>query len=193
MEQFIKIKNVLSHFGKLPEDKWEYLYSIFVLKDFLKGSTIIREGETEQFIYFIMEGATRNYFIKDGKEFTVDFHFDSDFVTAYYSLITKQPSPVTIELLEDSKIIAIPYNKLEELYMRSIEGATIGRKIAEYQYVRRLQKEMELLSLTAEKRYAQLMEKNPKLISSISVKLLSSYLGIQPESLSRIRKQFGRN
>jgi CRP-like cAMP-binding protein len=193
MEQFVKIRTALFSFQELPDDSWRQLCDIFMAKNFLKGSTLTRGGETEQFIYFIEEGATRNYFIKDGKEFTVDFHFQDDFVTAYYSLITKKPSPVTIELLEDSKLIAIPYNKLEENYMKSIEGAAIGRKMAEYQYIRRLQKEMELLSLTAEERYSQLMEKNPKLVSSISVKHLSSYLGIQPESLSRIRKQFGRS
>jgi len=65
--------------------------------------------------------------------------------------------------------------------------------MAEYQYIKRLKKEMDLLSFTAEERYAHLMQRNPALISNISVKHLSSYLGIQPESLSRIRKLHVRN
>ncbi|WP_315823824.1 hypothetical protein [Paraflavitalea speifideaquila] len=64
--------------------------------------------------------------------------------------------------------------------------------MAEAQYVKRLRKEMDFLSYTAEERYVRLMEKNPQLIQQISVKHLSSYLGIQPESLSRIRKLHAR-
>jgi hypothetical protein len=65
--------------------------------------------------------------------------------------------------------------------------------MAEFQYVKRLRKEMDLLAFTAEERYALLLSKNPELIQNISVKHLSSYLGIQPESLSRIRKLQVRN
>lgn len=177
----------------MPEAEWEAFSSLLIIKDYHKGDFLTRAGQKEQYIYYLHKGATRNYFIKDGKEFTVDFHFPGEFVTGFFSLIMKQPSPVSIELLEDAEVAAIPYAKLEEFYKQSVAGATIGRKIAEMQYALRLKKEMDLLSLTAEERYAQLMQKNPALVNNISVKHFSGYLGIQPESLSRIRKQFGRN
>ncbi|MEJ7685142.1 MAG: hypothetical protein WKG06_46305 [Segetibacter sp.] len=96
-------------------------------------------------------------------------------------------------MLEDAEVIAFSHKFLNEFYCKYHNGDKIGRLMAETQYIKRLRKEMELLSLTAEERYAKLMEKNPALISSISVKHLASYLGIQSESLSRIRKQYVRN
>lgn len=193
MDIYQNIRLAINSIESMPEAEWEAFSQLLIIKDYKKGSFLTRAGQQEQYIYYLHEGATRNYFVKDVKEFTVDFHFEGEFVTGFFSLIMKQPSPVSIELLEDSVVVAIPYNKLEEFYKTSVAGATIGRKIAEMQYALRLKKEMDLLSLTAEERYAQLMEKNPVLVSSISVKHLSGYLGIQPESLSRIRKLYVRN
>lgn len=123
----------------------------------------------------------------------MDFHFPGDFVTAYYSWITRQPSPIFIELLEDAETVVIERNQLLAYYDRFPHADRIGRLIAEQQYAKRLQREMDLLSLTAEERYGQLLAKNPALVGNLSVKHLSSYLGIQPESLSRIRKAYTRN
>lgn len=189
----LKLKQTISQFSPLSEDEWLGFSSKLSVKKFSKGNFLVREGEVENFIYFLNTGATRNYFLKDGKDFTVDFHFENDFVTAYYSLITRQPSAIFIELLEDAETIVIPVKHLNKFYAKYPNGEKIGRLMAEYQYLKRLRKEMDLLSKTAEERYAELMQRNPALIMNISVKHLSSYLGIQPESLSRIRKLHARN
>jgi len=183
-----QIKKTIFQLSPLTDAEWIDFSAGLFPKTFTKGDFLIREGQVENYIYFLNKGATRHYFIRDGKEFTVDFQFEGDFVTAYYSFITREPSPVFIEILEEADVIAISFQYLHEFYTRHPKGEKIGRLMAESQYVRRLRKEMDLLSLTAEERYARLMKKNPDLINTISVKHLSSYLGIQPESLSRIRK-----
>jgi len=193
MGDFQKIRHALGQLSSIPADEWSDFASELVIKNFSKGDYLIREGQVENHIYFLNKGATRNFFIKAGKDFTVDFHFEGSFVTAYYSFITREPSSVFIELLEETEAVLISYQTLHKFYNNSRHGERIGRLMAESQYVKRLRKEMDLLSLTAEERYASLMEKDPGLVSTISVKYLSSYLGIQPESLSRIRKQFHRN
>ncbi|WP_330443054.1 Crp/Fnr family transcriptional regulator [Flavobacterium sp. C4GT6] len=193
MDSLIKLQQTVFSLHRLPDAEWDMFVQILTFKTFQKGDTLIKEGEYEYYIYFLEKGATRNYFLKEGKEFTVAFHFSGEFVTAFYSLITGTPSVVTIEFLEDSKVIVIPYRDLEVFYQKSFHGATVGRKMAEMQYAHRLEKEMDLLSLTAEERYVRLLERNPELVAAISVKHLSSFLGIQPESLSRIRKQYARN
>jgi CRP-like cAMP-binding protein len=193
MEAIARIKQAIYRFQPLDETEWQDLSQKLVFKKYRKGDFLIRQGEVENAIYFLNKGATRNYFLKDGKDFTVDFHFQNDFVTAYYSLITREPSDVFIELLEDTETVIIPLKILNEFYGKYHNGERIGRLMAEYQYVKRLRKEMDLLSHTAEERYAELMRRNPALIRDISVKHLSSYLGIAPESLSRIRKLYVRN
>ncbi|RBL88212.1 Crp/Fnr family transcriptional regulator [Chitinophaga flava] len=193
MTDLSSFQRAIYKFYPLSLAEWEDFSTKVIIKKFNKGDFLIREGQVENFIYFLQKGATRSYFIKDGKEFTVDFLFEGEMVTAYYSFITREPSTIFIEVLEDTEVIAIPYRFLQEFYAKYHNGDKIGRLIAEYQYMKRLRKEMELLSRTAEERYAALMERNPVLIQQISVKHLSSYLGIQPESLSRIRRQQSRN
>lgn len=193
MTDLQSFQQAIYKFYPLSPAEWEDFSAKLIIKKYQKGDFLTREGQVENFIYFLQKGATRNYFLRDGKEFTVDFQFEGEMVTAYYSLITREPSSVFIELLEDADIVAIPFRFLQEFYNKYHHGERIGRLIAEYQYVKRLKKEMELLSLTAEERYVALLQRNPALVQQISVKHLSSFLGIQPESLSRIRKQHARN
>lgn len=182
------IKEAIFKLQPLEEYEWEAFAAHLTVKKYVKGDYLTRQDQVENHIYFLNYGATRNYFLNDGKEFTVDFQFEGEFVTAYYSFLTREPSAIIIELLEDTEVIAISRRFLTSFYHDHHRAEKIGRLIAEFQYVKRIKKEMDLLSKTAEQRYVALMEKRPELIRQISVKHLSSYLGIQPESLSRIRK-----
>lgn len=192
MEHFFRLKQAVTTIAPLNPEEWNDFTEVIIPKTFRKGEYLCREGQVENFIYFLDKGATRHYFQRDGKEFTVDFHFEGEFVTAFYSFLTRKPSPITTIAIEDTEAFLIPYEQLHEFYDRHRAGERIGRRMAEYQYIRRLEREMALLSLTAEERYQQLVQRNPKLVQQISVKHLSTYLGIQPESLSRIRKQYGK-
>lgn len=193
MQEFNAIRQAFERILPLPEKEWQDLSTLLTVKTFPQGNYLIREGQVENHLYFLNHGATRNYFLKNGKEYTVDFVFAGDFVTAYYSLITREPSPIFIELLAPTEAVVIARDALNAYYDRSPHAQKIGRLIAEHQYAKRLKREMDLLSLTAEERYGQLLARNPALVANLSVKHLSSYLGIQPESLSRIRKQQTRN
>jgi CRP-like cAMP-binding protein len=187
------IKQAIFNLHPLTDKEWEAFASHLTVKNFSKGEYLIREGQIETRVHFLDQGSTRHYFIRDGKDYTVDFQFKGEFITAYYSLITGEPSEIFIEALEDTKTISIQSNRLKEFYDQSHNGERIGRIVAENQYINRLRREMTLLSQTAEQRYAALLQKNPGLVCQLSVKHLSSYLGVQPESLSRIRKIAGRN
>ncbi|MGX5821014.1 Crp/Fnr family transcriptional regulator [Chitinophaga lutea] len=193
MEPMEHMRQALSRFVALPASQWEEVAASYTQRSLPKGAFLTEAGQVERHIYFLHKGAVRNYFIKDGKEFTVAFHFEGEFVSAYYSFLTRRPSEITMEALEDIVVCGIHQDDLYRFYAASAYGERIGRLIAEHQYTRRLEREMELLSLTAEERYHRLVERHPALVRQISVKHLSSYLGIQPESLSRIRRQFPKN
>lgn len=188
-----QVRAALNKMLVLPQEEWDAFSSELFLRAFRKGDHLIREGQTEQYIYFLNSGATRHFFTRDGKEFTVDFQFAGEFVTAYYSFITREPSAISIVAMQDTAVLAITHERLQKFYDQYKNGERIGRLIAEHQYVKRLRREIDLLSLTAEERYQQLIAKNPELVRQISVKHLSSYLGIQPESLSRIRKLYAQS
>jgi CRP-like cAMP-binding protein len=193
MDPILQLRQALAHLSEIPDPEWAAFSEKLLFSNYKKGEFLCREGQTENYIFYLLKGATRNYFTKDGKEYTVDFHFEGDMLTAYYSFLTRRPSLIALEVIEDVEAILIPREHLLSFYEQNRSGEKIGRLMAEMQYIRRLDREMELLADTAEERYAKLIKRNPQLVQSISVKHLSSYLGIQPESLSRIRKQFGKN
>lgn len=190
---FEQVKKLIYSFQPLEEEEWNAFADSLIFKEYHKGDFLIKTGEQSNAVFYIEQGVTRNYFVREAKEFTIDFHFEGEFVSAFHSIITGKPSKIAIEAIQDVKAILLSYNEIAERYKNAINVNTVGRKIAEMHYVNRLEKEMDLLALTAEERYAKLMEKRPKLVSTISVKHLSSYLGIHPESLSRIRKLYAKN
>src|ERR1700677_1245326 len=98
MHSLDQIKKAIFQLHPLTETEWIDFSAKLLPKTFIKGDFLIREGQVENYVYFLNKGATRHYFLRDGKEFTVDFQFEGDFVTAYYSFITREPSPVFIEV-----------------------------------------------------------------------------------------------
>ncbi|WP_165806600.1 Crp/Fnr family transcriptional regulator [Chitinophaga parva] len=100
-----------------------------------------------------------------------------------------RPSAINIQALEATKAYRIHHEDLETLYKTGAAAERVGRHVAEHQFIRRSVKELKLLSLTAKERYQHLFEEHPDIVSRIFVKNLSSYLGIHPERLSRIRRQ----
>jgi len=189
MDDFEKIRNSLLQFINFPDEVWEEFKSHLVFQKFKKEETICDEGDVENFIYYLSKGVARSFFLKDGRDYTLDFFFDHDFVTSFTSFLTRKPSLVNIQALEDCETWKISHQYIYEQYRKYHSSERLGRLIAEAQFMKRSSKEMELLSLTAEERYKNLFKKNPALVGKISVKHLSSYLGIHPESLSRIRNK----
>ena len=117
--EFDAIRETFDRILPISEEKWQELAGLLTLKPFSAGDFLIREGQTAQHIYFLNHGATRNYFLRDGKEYTVDFVFTGDFTTGYYSLITREPSPVFIEALVPTETVVIVLDALNALYDRS--------------------------------------------------------------------------
>src|SRR5262249_23681128 len=96
------IRIALDRLMVLPEAEWCAFAGLLKPRGFRRGDCLTREGQVERRLYFLETGVTRHYFLRDGKEFTVDFHFPGDFVTAYYSFLTHEPSEVSIVCLEDA-------------------------------------------------------------------------------------------
>ncbi|RRB13560.1 Crp/Fnr family transcriptional regulator [Larkinella knui] len=174
--------------GQKPE-QWEPFISAFEYAEYPKKSFLIREGEVENYLYFILEGGTSSFFVNEGREKCLDLWFADHFVSSYMSFLTRKPSQIFIQALFPTKTLRIPHQVLQELYARRDESNKVGRLLAEGLYIARTQREIQFLSQTAEERYLDLMRKQPALIQQLPVKTVASYLGIHPESLSRIRKQ----
>jgi CRP-like cAMP-binding protein len=172
---------------ELPPDSMEALTEISETQEFKKGSIIQPSGHTCRTIYFVNRGALRVYYFKDAHEITESFEFENNFVARAESLFTGEPSRKAIEAIEDSEVIAINTVKLFALYDTHRDIERLFRKMIEKAYVRTVKRIESLQFHTAAERYAEMIRDQPDVLLRVPLKMIASYLGITPESLSRIR------
>lgn len=158
-----------------------------------KGEYFYEYGSTCRATYFINEGAVRHlHYDEDGNEVTCDFTFENNFLTDYNSFINQGPSNYLFEALEPVEHLYITKERIEKLYGNYPELQTLARKEAESTALEVTKMAQSLITHKAEKRYLNLLENQPNVIHRVPQKYIASYLGIAPESLSRIRKKVSR-
>ncbi|QHS63073.1 Crp/Fnr family transcriptional regulator [Chitinophaga agri] len=189
MPDILQVKEVLSQLDRHSGDNWHLFEPLLQPVVFSNGSFLTHAGRVSSAIYFISEGIVRVFTVHQDREVCLDFAFPGQFSTAYASFITQHPSAVSLQAITPVKGFAFYYTDLQELYQRSHTAERTGRLLAEYQYLRKYRRELALLQYTAKERYIQLLEEYPQVVQQIPVKYIASYLGIAPESLSRIRKE----
>lgn len=184
-------RQFLSKYIRIDElalsDLLEYCEVIY----FKKGDTYIREGEICHRIGFLISGIARVFHIANDKEYTSYFNFPgrNRMVASFESFLTRKPSKETIHFLEDANLVVISRAKLYSLYQQSSVFSELGRKLAEDNYILAMERIFSLQHDTAQERYLKLLESYPDLMNFVPHHYVASYLGITPESLSRIRKE----
>lgn len=149
---------------------------------------LIKEGDTCNHIYLLLDGLVRMYYIKEDEEVCSLFFFERDHLfTVPNSFYSRRPGYQFIETLEASTLARISYDKLQHLYKTYPELNFIGRVITENYFVKSEERLYLLRKRNAEERYAYIMENYPVLLQKMPLKYIASYLGITLETLSRIR------
>ena len=184
-----EIRKFLDKLAPLSDSDWDVFASKLVKEKFKKKTVLLKIGQTENHLSFIAEGSTRIYIPKEDNDLTFGFVFENEFITAYDSFLEQAPSQYQIETLTDTILWRITYEDLQEVYKKTSNGNAIGRKMAENQFLTKSKRELSLLNKTAEERYLDLFSNRPKLLQEIPLKYISSYIGVTPQALSRIRKR----
>lgn len=174
----------------LPADKTEELMAIGKQKTIAPGAYFIREGETPKKLAFVHTGLFRYVYINaKGVEFTKGIISASGFISSYSAMISKTPSHFYIEALEASEILEFDLQQWNALREQNPFWNTFLFKIIEKGFCVKEKRERDFLLLNAETRYRNFLAEFPNLQGRIKQHIIASYLGIQPESLSRIRKK----
>jgi len=186
------LRKIFNKLVPLNDEEWAAIRSCIKERTFKKGEFLCRHGQVENYLSVIYQGTCRGFYSKDGEEISVTFMFDNDYVSAYYSFLTERPSLMSIQALTSVNVLSISKTDLEELCdtYKSIER--IGRLNAERIYRRKEEREVALLTMSATERYIDLLGRHPKVLKHIPLKHIASYLGVKPESLSRIRKKLAK-
>ncbi|MEO9890903.1 Crp/Fnr family transcriptional regulator [Aurantibacter sp.] len=187
MKQLITYINQIS---PIKEVTFKELKKCFKPLQLKKNDFFVRENEYAQQIGFLKKGIVRAFFLnQEGKEYTKQFFVDSSIIGAYNSLLTKQPNKIAQQALTDCEILVADYREMEKLYNKFHDLERLGRKIAEFYFLEKEQKEIEMALLDADKRYLIMQQKFPSIETIIPQYYIASYLGISPTQLSRIRKK----
>ncbi|NQX80505.1 MAG: Crp/Fnr family transcriptional regulator [Flavobacteriaceae bacterium] len=184
-----KIREYFEQFVKLNDNDWMFFKSKLIKNEYQSKTTILKIGQIENNLSFIEKGSVRFFIPKQENDCTFNFSFENQFVSAYDSFITQKPSIYQIETLSNTTLWILNYDDLQDIYNNTEIGNTIGRKIAENIFLAKSKRELSLLTDSPEQRYINLFTEQPRLIKEIPLKHLSSYIGVTPQALSRIRKR----
>lgn len=152
-----------------------------------KKDYLIREGSVCDFIGVVSSGTLRSYVKNNDGEFNNDFYFDNNFVTAYTSYLTRMPTNCNIEALADSTIQFISFEKMNALVEKDISFLKVSKYISDIFFMRKCRRETSFLKDSALERLERLLLIYPGIEQRVSQYHIASYLGVKPESLSRIK------
>lgn len=181
------LKNIARHISLSPEECSRFL-SVLRHKKLPKKSLLLSEGQHCQTIQFVCSGILRAYHTdQEGRESTIMFAIADWWITDMYCFLNNQPAMLNIETLEESEVLQLQRNDLEQLYFDIPKFERFFRIIMQNAYTREQLRMIESLSLSAEERYHRFLEKYPQVAKLVTQKQIASYLGITPEFLSMIR------
>jgi CRP/FNR family transcriptional regulator, anaerobic regulatory protein len=184
-----QILKQLSQFISLDKIEMDYFVRKLQVKECNRKELILQEGQVCKYVYFINRGCLRYYYNLEGDEKTAQFFFENGWYTDYASFLTGKPTRQNIETLEKTELILITADDLQQLYIDIPKFEKFGRIMAENAFLGVRNRNEMLINQTAEERYLNLMKERPKVFERIPQHYIASYLGIQPPSLSRIRKR----
>ena len=154
------------------------------------GASFCHLGQTQHEVAFIKTGIVR-YFVTlpTGDEASKDFSAAGGFTLSFGSATAKLPAQVAIAAVMPTELVVWPYQLLQDLYASGLEWQKLGRRMAEILYIRKEQRELSFLLSDAPARYQRFLDQFGAHAEQIPQYYIASYLGIQPQSLSRIRKK----
>ena len=135
------------------------------------------------------KGLIRYFVYKNDEESTLEFTKEGEFVADFGSFISKEPSIQNIQALEDCEFLTIDYDELQKLYICSKNANLLGRIIVEHRFIIMVNQLLTVHRFTPEDRYRFFLKQYKDLTQRIPQYLIASYVGVKPQSLSRIRKR----
>jgi CRP/FNR family transcriptional regulator, anaerobic regulatory protein len=173
----------------LNENEVDAFTKILELKQFKKKSFLLQQGQICSKISFINTGCMRLFYEVEGVENTVQFFFAGRWYTDYESFLTGQPTIENLQALENCEVIQFKKSDLYNLYITHPVFERVGRILAENAFLSLSQLNKMLTNEEPQQRYLSLLSQRPEVVKNIPQHYIASYLGIKPESLSRIRKR----
>lgn len=180
-------RQFIGNYTSISDDDWRRIEPCLDPQTLAKGEMLLEQGRICRHLYFLESGLLRFFTVKDGIDVT-KFFTDAPYTfTSQQSFTRQTPAKESIEALENSRLWMMTFENADRLLENTAWNTFIRKLIQEVQtYTEEILEELQ--TQTAENRYKMMLENNAELLQRVPLKCLASYLGIAPESLSRIRK-----
>ncbi len=173
----------------LSEEECALIKELFKPLSLTKGEILLQEGNTCKYFCYVNKGLLRQYINYEGKELTIHFNEEDTFICDFESFISKTPSQKTIIALEDSVLQMISYSNLQRFYKEIREGERFGRLLLEETFIEAIHYIISGLADSPQERYLKFMRQYKNIEQRVAQKYIASFMGVTPQSLSRIRRR----
>lgn len=180
----------ISNYISLNQEDIDLIHSLFQYKTIEKGTSVIEIGKHTNKAFFINAGYLRYYkILESGEDLIVHLYTPNNFAASLNGFFLDRRSEEELQAITDCELLHITKSDLDKLYSTSPKWQCFGRKLMEDFLIEKEERISDQLSLTAQEKYLKLLKTDPQIIQNIPVKYIASFIGIQPESLSRIKNR----
>lgn len=189
-----KLTFAITSFSKMSPEEFQHSLPFWTERTYKKGESYNERHQICKNLGFIIDGTFRSYIIeeKSGEEKNVFLYSSDQFVVSFKSFINQVPCDYHTQAMTDSTILYINIFDLLSLYQKSHQWERFGRLLAQEAFNIAMERSESFLFKTPEERYLDLIKHHPNIFNNVPLYHISSYLGIQGPSLSRIRKRLSK-
>ncbi len=185
-----KVKIYLDKLMPMDEQDFALLMSMAQVRNFDKKIIVVYEGETEPYLNLVVKGLVRKYFLKGDEEVVTQFASEGELISAADSFLAETPSLYCTETIEPTTFLSFSKETIETLFKNNPKWQRLGRVLISQLLIEKECWELDKIRLTTQERFVKFMNENPGLVARVPQKFLASYLGIQPETFSRLKNQY---
>jgi CRP-like cAMP-binding protein len=171
----------------------EAIKAFFIPKKIRKRQYLLNEGDVSQYTAFVEKGLLRSYTVDDkASEHIIQFALEGWWIADMYSFLTGEPASYNIDAIEDSELLLLTQRSMDEMLLKIPKMERFFRILQQNSLIALQRRLIGSMSFTAEEKYLKLLDNYPDIVQRVPQQYIASYLGITPETLSRIRKQVVR-
>lgn len=182
----------LRQIAPLEIDEEFVFKSLFKEMHIKKGDFFLKAGEINNKLGFVNKGLIRYFVYKNDDESTIEFSSEGEFIAEYQSFLDNSEAIQYIQAIEDTILMVTDNEGLQQIYNKTKHGNLIGRLVIEYRYNHLMKQLLSIYMHNPEQRYRNFIKVYPNLIQRVPQYYIASYVGVKPQSLSRIRKRIAK-
>lgn len=188
-ETEVHIKKSFDKYYSFPISFWQTVVKAGNLEYYEKEQCLKTSGNTENYLYFILNGSGGVLLWNNNNFICTDIILKHDFICDYFSFLTREPTPYEVVIFENSELFKISYSALTKCLDESGFNDKFWRYATQALYVDKHLQLIQATTQTAEQIYLSILNHEPILLQKIPQKYIASFLGITPQSLSRIKQK----